>query len=481
MSGNTQLVLGATVCVWAIGVIIRAYLHRSYLPPSPPTRRLRGHFLPTHNASLTVARWIDEYGPLITIRSGIQTTVIIGRYKAAVGIMEKQGKLVADRPYLAAGEILTRGLALQSHLQPKSAEEYQPLQMSQAKNVILNLLDDPDNFQNHATTFAAATILKVAYGKTTPTSATDPEIREARQLTWRLRTILRHGHYLIDSIPWLKYLPGYAPELKDEFERTRRLYTGQLNRVKLQMQSNEDIGPSFAKYVLENEHLYGLTEIQMAYLAGAFFTAGTETTAVAICTVLMAAAHFPDEQARVQEELDEVIGRKRAPTFTDKPSLPRLEAFISEALRWRPLAAEGVPHRTTQDVIWENYCIPAGTTVVGNHWAISRDPEVYPEPDAFKPQRWIDDEGRLRNDLAFFVFGFGRRVCPGQHVATRSVFINSALILWAFQLSLDPTKPQDDMGFTNMAIPNVPCAIKFKTRVPEVELRRMMQNYPEAG
>ncbi|KAG1732084.1 cytochrome P450 [Suillus occidentalis] len=497
MFGNTQLVLGATVCVWAVGVIIRAYLRRSCLPPSPPTRRLRGHFLPLQNASLTVAQWIDEYGPLITIRSGLRTTVIIGRYKAAVGIMEKQGKLVADRPRLAAGEILTRGLsiilapagdrfrrsrrALQSHLQPKSAEEYQPLQMSQAKNMILNLLDDPDNFQNHATTYAASTILKVAYGKTTPTSATDPEIREARELIRRFRTVLRHGHYLMDSIPWLKYLPGYAAELKDEFERTRRLYTGQLNRVKLQMQSNEDIGPSFAKYVLENEHLYGFTDIEMAYLAGAFFGAGTETTAMAICTVLMAAAHFPEEQARVQDELDEVIGRKRAPTFTDRSSLPRLEAFVSEALRWRPLAAEGVPHRTTQDVIWENYCIPAGTTVVGNHWAISRDPEVYPEPNAFKPQRWIDDEGRLRNDLAFFVFGFGRRVCPGQHVANRSVFINSVLILWAFQLSLDHTKPQDDMGFTNVAMPNVPCAIKFKTRIPEVELRRMMQNYPEAG
>jgi hypothetical protein len=93
-------------------------------------------------------------------------------------------------------------------------------------------------------------------------------------------------------------------------------------------QSNEDIGPSFAKYVLENEHLYGFTDIEMAYLAGAFFGAGTETvrhlsfflilyidlrwqTAIAICTVLMAAAHFPEEQARVQDELDEVIGRKR--------------------------------------------------------------------------------------------------------------------------------------------------------------------------
>ncbi|KAG1743392.1 cytochrome P450 [Suillus lakei] len=496
---GTQLVLGAAACVAVVGVIVWTYLRKSDtrlpLPPSPPTWRLRGHFLPSDNPSLTVAKWIDEYGPLITIRSGIESVVIIGRHKAAMDIMEKQGGLLADRPYSAAGEILTHGLsivlthagdrfrrqrrALRTHLQPKAAEAYQPLQMSHAKNMVLNILDDPHNFLNHAGTYAAATIMKVAYGKTTPTSATDPEIREARQLIKRFRIIMRPGSYLVDSIPWLKYLPGYAPELKDEFERTGRLYTDQLNRVKQQMR-NEEIGPSFAKYILENEHLYGLTEIEMAYLAGAFFGAGTETTAVAICTVLMAAARYPEEQAEVQDELDAVIGRERAPTFADKQSLPRLVAFISEALRWNPLAPNGFSHRTTRDVIWENYCIPAGTTVTGNHWAISRDPEVYPEPDAFKPQRWIDDQGRLRDDLTFFVFGFGRRVCPGQHVANRSVFINSLLIIWAFQLSLDLTKPQDDMAFMNMVIP-VPCAIEFKTRVPEVELRHMMQNVPEAG
>jgi cytochrome P450 len=245
------------------------------------------------------------------------------------------------------------------------------------------------------------------------------------------------------------------------------------------MERNEDIGPSFSKYLLEHEYLYGLTDIEMAHLAGSLFGAATETTAVAICTVLMAAAHFPEEQANVQAELDAVIGRERVPTFADKPSLPRLEAFISEALRWRPLTPEGLPHRTTEDVIWENYCIPAGTTVSRNHWAISRDPEVYPDPDAFKPQRWINDQGRLRDDLTFFVFGFGRRVCPGQHVANRSVFINSLLILWAFQLSLDHKKPQDDMGFMTSVMPNVPCTIEFQARLPEVELRRMMQNDPE--
>jgi hypothetical protein len=77
--------------------------------------------------------------------------------------------------------------------------------------------------------------MKIAYGKTTPTSATDPEIREVRELSRRIRPILRRGYYLMDLMPWLKYLPGYAPELKDQFKRTKGFYTGQLNRVKLQM------------------------------------------------------------------------------------------------------------------------------------------------------------------------------------------------------------------------------------------------------
>ncbi|KAG2071558.1 cytochrome P450 [Suillus decipiens] len=413
------------------------------------------------SASLTIARWIDEYGPLVTIRSGTQTIVIIGRYKAAVDIMEKQAKILADRPRLVSGEILTRGLnitlahardkfrpmyrALHTYLQPKSAEAYQPLQMSQAKNVIFNILDDPHNFQHHVGTYAATTIMKVIYGKTAPTTV--PEIRDALQLTETFPAVLHHGNYLVNSMSWLKHLPWYAPELKDRFERTRRLYIGQLNRVRQQL-SNKDISPSFAKCILETGRVYDLTETEMAYLAGALFRPGFHTTAIAICTVLMAAAYFPEEQAKVQAELDAVIGRERAPTFADKPSLPRLEAFISEALRWRPLVPEGLPHRTTEEVIWANYCIPAGTTVIGNHWAISRDPEVYPEPDAFKPQRWVDDQGRLRDDLTFSVYGFGQRVCPGQHVANRSVFINSLLIFWAFELSLDPMQPQDDMGFT---------------------------------
>jgi cytochrome P450 len=250
------------------------------------------------------------------------------------------------------------------------------------------------------------------------------------------------------------------------------------------MQSDVDIGPSFTKYMLENGDHYGLTEDETAFLGGSLFRAGSNTTTSVICTVLMAAACFPDEQAKVQAELDAVIGRYQAPTFADQQSLPRLHAFISEAVRWRPVAPNGFPHRTTKDVIWENYCIPAGTTVFGNHWSICRDPEVFPEPDAFKPQRWINDQGLLRDDITNVLYGFGRRVCPGQHVANRTVFISAVLILWAFQLTLDPAQPLDDMGFMNSEKAHRPftyrpCTIEFKARIPETDLRRMMQNYPE--
>ncbi|KAG1727108.1 cytochrome P450 [Suillus lakei] len=503
MSDNTQF-FGAAASLGIVGAIVLAYMHKSEsslpLPPSPPTWRLRGHFIPPRNAFLTIEKWIEEYGPLITIRSGPEKIVIIGRHQAAMDIMEKQGASLTDRPrMIAAGEMLSGGLAiglthagnklrqmrrvLHTHLQPRAAEAYQPLQMSLAKNVVLDILEDPSNFQDHAAVYTATTMMKVAYGKNTPTSATDPEIRSVRQRFEKLHITLRPGAYLVDSIPWLKYLPWYGRDLRQEFEMSRRLYTNQLSRVQQQMQSNVDTGPSFTKHMLEHDDVHGLTEVDMAFLAGSFFSAGSHSTATTICTVFMAAVCFPEEQAKVQAELDAVIGRHRAPTLADEQSLPRLRAFIAEALRWRPFAANGLAHRTTKDVIWGNYCIPAGTTVFGSHWAISRDPEVYPDPHAFKPERWINDQGGLKDDHTFYIYGFGRRVCPGQapHFDwNRSVFITSLLVLWAFQLTLDPTKPLDDLGYISGLPPKFkPCSIEFKTKIPEAELRRMMEKYPE--
>jgi cytochrome P450 len=50
--------------------------------------------------------------------------------------------------------------------------------------------------------------------------------------------------------------------------------------------------------------------------------------------------------------------------------------------------------------------------------AIGRDPEYFPDPEQFNPQRWLTEDGKIKEELKSFPFGFGRRVCPGQYMAT---------------------------------------------------------------
>ncbi|KAG1799598.1 cytochrome P450 [Suillus variegatus] len=494
LSSHAQLFVAAT-CLGVTALIYYAYIASTEsnlsCPPSPLTWRLRGHLIPPRNGFMTVESWIEEYGPLITLRTGIEKHVVIGRYKAAVEIMERNGASLVDRPrFIAAGELLSGGMlipfiragerfrrlrrAIHTHLQPKAAEAYQPLQISYAKNTVIGILNDPHNFQDHARSYAAATSMKVAYGKTTPTSVTDPEVKRVAKFADKFRTVLHPGAYLVDSIPWLKYLPWYARDLRDGCRDSQELFVELFDRLKQEI-GGDEAGPSLGRYLWEKRNSNEMPELEMACLAGTVFAAGYDTTTLAICTILLAAACFPEEQRKVHEELDAVIGINRVPAFTDKKSLPRLCAFVSEALRWRPLIPMGIPHRTTQVVVFEHHRIPAGTTVSGNHWAISRDPDVFPDPHAFKPDRWLDAQGCMRDDLKFFGFGFGRRVCPGQHVANSSAFINAVLVLWAFRLTLDRTKPLDDMAFMHGNFQNEqPCTIDFQTRIPEAELRRMM-------
>ncbi|KAG6327474.1 hypothetical protein ID866_11615 [Astraeus odoratus] len=423
--------------------------------------------------------------------------IIIGRYQESVDIMEKEGGLLADRPRaVAAGEILSRGLrmilapageqfrrlrrAAHTHLQAKAAESYGPIQMQAARDVILDILDDPKQHQAHANRYAASVILRVTYGKSTPTGTNAPEIVVIHKMLKRFQMLMRPGALLVEKYPILKYVPGYASEIEQWRREESQVFHDQLDRVARELKTG-DAGPSFARYLLENRNTHKLSDEEMAYLAGSLFGAGSDTTAVAIMVLVMAAACYPEAQDIVQEELDNVVGRERAPTFDDYNALPQIQAFMLECLRWRPVTTLGFAHRALSDIVYKDFCIPEGAIVFGNHWAISRDPEVYPNPDKFDPQRWINSDGRIKDDIRFPSFGFGRRICPGQHIANRSIFINAALLMWSFRITQDPTAPIDDKGFVDGVIAHPkPFAACFTPRFgDEKHLRKVMQGYAQ--
>jgi len=323
--------------------------------------------------------------------------------------------------------------------------------------------------QDHARRYAAAVVMALAYGKV-PLSYEDPEVQAVNRCLTRLGYAMRPGAWKVDIFPFLKYIPGYLNELKIGHREELGLFKGQLQEVREKIARGEEVPSSFGKYLIEQQPSLGLSDNETAYLAGSMFGAGSDTSASAISVALMAATCYPEAQKLIQDELDSVIGRGRPPTFSDQDSLPQTMAFVHESFRWRPVTSGGFPHRATKDVIWQNYLIPKGSTVIGNVWSVGRDPELFPDPERFDAQRWIvtDADGRveLRDDLKSYPFGFGRRVCPGQHMATASTFINLALVLWAFNLTPDAKNPIDTYAFTESANAHpMPFNIVFTPRV----------------
>lgn len=111
----------------------------------------------------------------------------------------------------------------------------------------------------------------------------------------------------------------------------------------------------------------------------------------------------------------------------------------------------GIPHATTQDDIYEGKLIPKGTVCFPSFTALSHDPERYPNPEIFDPDRFKDDNiGSAASALStdymkrdHIHYGFGRRLCPGILIAEASLFIYMSRVLWGFDIKAKPGYPLD--------------------------------------
>ena len=158
---------------------------------------------------------------------------------------------------------------------------------------------------------------------------------------------------------------------------------------------------------------------------------------------MLAMVAFPETQRRAQAELDTVVGRSRIPTFSDLPSLPYLRAMVKEVLRWRSVLPVGIPHCSLEDDWYEGMFIPKGTMCLVNAAACNHDPAVYGEDATlFEPARHLRPDGNAlapgppdTQDEGHVVYGFGKRICVGRHVANDTMFIAFAVILWAMEIA----------------------------------------------
>ncbi|THH06476.1 hypothetical protein EW145_g4057 [Phellinidium pouzarii] len=394
---------------------------RQRLPPGPGSSG--GLFgipkqLPAGEPWKAFLAWSKKFGPVISFYLGWTPVVVINTARDASELLDRRGEIYSSRPRSVIGQqILTgnmRGLTMEygdrwkrwrklqhTGMGGKSAQAYRHFQSLEDEDVVI----------------------------------------ENSNAMKAFNTTQIPGKYLADSWPILLWLPKSLQWFRWDLDKRReldiKLYVGCLRNVERKMVEGT------AKECMSTRILNlaaaggteGASEVEMAYAVCSPFSAGIGTVAASLEVFLLAMVHNPACASKAQAELDSVVGRARMPDFSDEPILPYVHALVKEVMRWRPIAPTGIPHAVTQDDYYNGLFIPKDATVFANICAICQDPDLFPDAEAFRPDRFLDTQDSRLIDFNI-PFGFGRRICPGQDVAVQSLFIIIARMLWAFDISV---------------------------------------------
>jgi cytochrome P450 len=249
--------------------------------------------------------------------------------------------------------------------------------------------------------------------------------------------VVNPGAYWMESIPEMIHLPAWLYPLPSRILTQAKLY--QRYFYSLSKEGARAQEPNFAKTILKEQEIQGLSNNEVAGLTANLIGGGVDTTSGTLTSFILAMCVFPEVQKKAQEELDSVVGQDRSPTWSDEENLPYLLALLKELFRWRSVAVlGGIPHAPIQDDYYRGYYIPKGATITGNLWAIHRNPREFPEPDVFRPERYLNGGERpYPNSRGHNAFGWGRRQCSGQPLAEQGLFITLARMLWTFNISTE--------------------------------------------
>ncbi|KAH9981018.1 cytochrome P450 [Lactifluus volemus] len=447
--------------LWAI----RDHRKRGGLPypPGPQPLPIIGNLLDISKefSWLAFTRFSETYGNILSFHIFGTVIVVLNTAETTKDLLEKRGDICSDRPIPAIFKMagwewmvpaarygepyrLSRKI-LDRSLRPGAVALHRSMQRSKAHVLLTRLLEYPREWEAHIEFMQGELILEMTYGYEAQ-GHNDRKIEISKQLCRIGFKVGSPGGLLVNDLAFLCHIPewlpwfSYKPLARVCYNIAQEVKHEPIRFVKESM-LNGTAQPSLA---LENlQALEGLSESErrgsertIAEALGSIYVAGADTTVSALMSFFLAVSLYPDIQKKAQEELDAVTGRERPPTFEDRARLPFVDAVCKEVLRWNPVGPFAVPHATTEDIVYKGYFIPKGAVVIGNTWAILHDPSVYPEPDVFRPERFLNPDGSLRDDpILVSAFGYGRRICPGRHFADATIFITVASLFSVFNIS----------------------------------------------
>ncbi|KAI0043597.1 cytochrome P450 [Auriscalpium vulgare] len=469
---------------------LRYFLRRARLsyPPGPKPLPLIGNLfdLPKSFSWLTYASWAKTYGDVVSIVVVGQRIVILTSATAARELFEKP--IYSDRPTIPifdtglmnwnwmtqltsyGDQLQAQRRVLHGGMRPSALAQHRPMFEAKVHQFLSRLAETPHDFVEHlerSSKLQGSILMSLAYGY--EVKPNNDKLFSIVQETGRLAvTVMLPGTQLVNDLPALQYLPEWFPGTgfwklaRKGRELGKAMADSPIAFVKESM-AKGTAQPSIARdgfeVMQESDYVLkpgSITEEALRNACGSLYLAGFDTVVAALHSLFLALALHPLVQRKAQAEVDAVTGRTRLPSFDDQPHLPYVDAICKELVRWRPLAPMLFPHKVHEDNTYRGYLIPKGTIVMVNGWqarfpAILQDPERFPDPDSFKPERFLTDEQSRKSDEEVVngaAFGFGRRHCPGRNVTDAILFMTVASLLASFDVGPQKNEHGEEIPLT---------------------------------
>ncbi|KAJ3568659.1 hypothetical protein NP233_g5569 [Leucocoprinus birnbaumii] len=443
----------------ASGLLVFLRLHKSLrapFPPGPKPQLLVGNMLDIMASEpwLLYMRWEKVYqSKILGLTLPGKRMVILNSAEDAIELLEKRAGIYSDRTRIPLIELVgwtfDTGLMRNNErwrserkifhqtFKRESVELFLPIQTAKVHAMLRQLLSNPECFADHYKMLSAAVILEIVFGY----EVRSKNDRIIQVLERAISELIENGNNssvaALNVFPTLRYLPRWMPGtgfhrvVDDCRQYTKDMLDIPFEYVKDSMSKGQS-KPSLVSSLLEKNQI---AEESIKGIGGTAFS-GIQVISVLECFFFAMSLHR-DKQREAQGEIDRVVGPDRLPTFEDRDSLPYIDAIIREALRWLPPSPLTVPHVAQEDDIYKGK-----TDGRFDPRAMSHDKTKYEDPESFIPERFIDENGKLKENMRILAFGFGRRLCPGLHLAINTVWLTVATVLATFNIG----PPYDGAG-----------------------------------
>jgi len=453
-----------------LAVVSTWYLSRRPpgIPPGPRGVPLLGYipFLGTR-----VHRTFNElgkrYGPVCSVFIGSRVTVVLNDYVTIRKCLVEQGEVFSNRPDNTFGSTnptdhksvgLSNGQFWKEHrrfaletlrdygvgkasIEPAIQDELQYF-----LEVLEATRGESFDINKSLAMSVSNNICIMAYGHRFEYS--DSEFLELTSLVKVfMENVASTGVHV--AFPWLRYIPG--SDKIGGFDKLKGYALRLVDHAVKMMKEHKDVYRPGSRDDYINSYF---TEMEERKRTGQFpeffdeetlesnlrtlFMAGTDTTANTLLWGVLYMMIHPDIQAKVQKEIDHVVGRDRLPTCADRSNLPYTEATLIEIQRRATIAPLGGPHCNSQDVELYGYRIPKGTMIMPNIWAVHHDEKLFPDPMTFRPERYINEKGQVSKPDYVIPFSIGKRFCLGEPLARMELYLYFTAMLQRFSFKTPP-------------------------------------------